>query len=201
MQGMGFAIRPYTPADLPELYRVCLLTGDSGADASGLYRDANLLGHFYAAPYAVHEPDLVFVLSDLEGVCGYVLGCRDSLEFATWMEAVWLPPLRQKYPLPPEADTSRDAAMIRLIYKGYVPSSLADTYPAHLHIDLLPRAQGQGQGRKLMAVFLERLRQLGVPGVHLGVGRRNVGAVAFYERMGFTRLQTFAWGYEYGLEL
>ncbi|GIW29377.1 MAG: hypothetical protein KatS3mg070_2740 [Meiothermus sp.] len=201
MQGMGFAIRPYTPTDLPELYRVCLLTGDSGADASGLYHDPELLGHFYAAPYAVREPDLTFVLTDLEGVCGYVLGCRDSLEFAAWMEAVWLPPLRQKYPLPLEADTSRDAAMIRLIHKGYVPSSLADTYPAHLHIDLLPRAQGQGQGRRLMEVFLERLRRLGVPGVHLGVGRRNVGAVAFYERMGFIRLQTFSWGYEYGLKL
>lgn len=52
-----------------------------------------------------------------------------------------------------------------------------------------------------MEVFLNRLRELGVPGVHLGVGQRNVGAVAFYERMGFVRLQTFPWGYEYGLKL
>jgi len=198
---MAFTIRPYAPADLPHLYRVCLLTGDSGADASGLYRDPDLLGHFYAAPYAVHEPDLTFVLTDGEGVCGYVLGCRDSNEFAAWMETEWLPPLRRKYPLPPEGDASKDAAMIRLIHKGYVPSSLTPEYPAHLHIDLLPRAQGQGQGRKLMEGFLNRLRGLGVPGVHLGVGGRNVGAVAFYERMGFVRLQTFPWGYEYGLRL
>ncbi len=198
---MAFHIRPYMPADLPHLYRVCLLTGDSGADASQLYRDPELLGHFYAAPYAVCEPDLTFVLTDEQGVCGYVLGCRDSFMFAAWMEAHWLPPLRQKYPLPPENDTSRDAAMIRLIHKGYVPSSLSNEYPAHLHIDLLPRAQGQGLGRKLMEVFLNRLRELGIPGVHLGVGRRNVGAVAFYERMGFVRLLEFPWGYEYGLRL
>ncbi|MBO1438244.1 GNAT family N-acetyltransferase [Meiothermus sp. CFH 77666] len=198
---MAFTIRPYAPADLPHLYRVCLLTGDSGADASGLYRDPDLLGHIYAAPYAVHEPDLTFVLTDEKGVCGYVLGCRDSNAFAAWMEAEWLPPLRYKYPLPPEGDVSKDAAMIRLIHKGYIPSSLNPEYPAHLHIDLLPRAQGQGQGRKLMEVFLNRLRGLGVPGVHLGVGQRNAGAVAFYERMGFVRLQTFPWGYEYGLKL
>ncbi|GIW25391.1 GNAT family N-acetyltransferase [Meiothermus sp.] len=198
---MAFTIRPYAPADLLELYRICLLTGDSGADASHLYKDPDLLGHFYAAPYAVHEPDLTFVLTDQAGVCGYVLGCRDSEAFAAWMEAEWLPPLRQRYPLPPEGDTSKDAAMIRLIHKGYMPSSLTREYPAHLHIDLLPRAQGQGQGRKLMEVFLNRLRELGVPGVHLGVGRRNVGAVAFYERMGFVCLQTFPWGYEYGLKL
>lgn len=198
---MGFAIRPYAPADLPDLYNICLRTGDSGADASGLYQDPLLLGHFYAAPYAVYEPDLTFVLTDPEGVCGYVLGCRNSLEFASWMEAFWLPPLRQKYPLPTADDTSKDAAMIRLIHRGYAPSSWADAYPAHLHIDLLPRAQGRGLGRRLMEVFLARLRELGVPGVHLGVGQRNAGALAFYQRMGFVRLQTHPWGYEYGLKL
>jgi len=198
---MAFTIRPYAPADLPNLYRICLLTGDSGADASQLYRDPALLGHFYAAPYAVHEPKLTFVLTDRQGVCGYVLGCRDSHAFAAWMEAQWLPPLRQKYPLPAPDDTSKDAAMIRLIHKGYIPSRWATAYPAHLHIDLLPRAQGQGLGRQLMNAFLGRLRELRVPGVHLGVGRRNEGAVAFYERVGFELLEAFPWGFEYGLRL
>ncbi len=198
---MGFVIRPYRPADLPELYRICLLTGDSGADASGLYQDPELLGHFYAAPYGVHEPDLTFVLTDEQGVCGYVLGCSDSHNFAAWMESEWLPPLRQKYPLPTADDTSKDAAMIRLIHKGYIPSRWADAYPAHLHIDLLPRAQGHGLGRKLMNTFLGRLRKCKVPGVHLGVGRRNVGAVAFYQRTGFELLEEFPWGFEYGLKL
>jgi ribosomal protein S18 acetylase RimI-like enzyme len=198
---VDFAIRPYVPTDLPDLYKICLLTGDSGADASQLYRDPDLLGHFYAAPYAVHEPDLTFVLTDEEGGCGYVLGCRDSHEFAGWMEAEWLPPLRLKYPLLPADPTSKDAAMIRLIHKGYTPSRWADLYPAHLHIDLLPRAQGRGLGRKLMEVFLGGLREKGAGGVHLGVGRRNAGAVAFYERVGFVRLQEFPWGYEYGLRL
>ena len=57
---MDFAIRPYHPSDLCALYRVCLLTGDSGQDASQLYRDPELLGHIYVAPYAVFEPDLCF---------------------------------------------------------------------------------------------------------------------------------------------
>lgn len=37
----------------------------------------------------------------------------------------------------------------------------------------------------MMETFLDRLRALGVPGVHLGVGKRNPGAIQFYERMGF----------------
>jgi len=191
----GFYHPSLCPADLPHLYRVCLLTGDSGADASGLYQDPDLLGHFYAAPYAVYEPDLTSVLTDAEGVGGYVVGCRDSLEFAAWMQAEWLPPLRQNYPLPTADDTTKDAAMIRLIHKCYLPSSWASQYPAHLHIDLLPKARGHGLGRQPMGVLLDRLRTRGVTSVHLGEGRPKADAVAFYQQVGFIQLQEFPWGY------
>ena len=51
--GRGQArIRPYRPSDLDELYRICLLTGDAGQDATALYQDPRLLGHIFAAPSA-----------------------------------------------------------------------------------------------------------------------------------------------------
>lgn len=56
---MLFAIIPYEPRFLPDLYRICLLTGDSA-----LYCDPDLLGHYFAAPYAVLEPAPAFVLTD-----------------------------------------------------------------------------------------------------------------------------------------
>ena len=59
-------------------------------------------------------------------------------------------------------------------------------YPAHLHIDLLPRAQGQGHGRRLMTAMFDRLTAAGASGVHLGVRRTNTRAIAFYEKLGFT---------------
>jgi hypothetical protein len=37
-------IRGYRAGDLRDLYRICLQTGDSGADATGLFRDPELLG-------------------------------------------------------------------------------------------------------------------------------------------------------------
>lgn len=194
-------IRDFRPEDLPDIYRICLLTGDSGLDASGLYRDPDLLGHFYAAPYPIFEPDMTLMLEDEDGVCGYVLGVRDSNAFRDWMEAVWLPPLKARYRLPPESDDSRDARMIRVIHRGYQPDKAVAQYPAHLHIDLLPRAQGSGWGRRLTSAFLDRLRASQVPGVHLGVGKRNTGAIAFYERLGFTRLQEHPLSFVYGLRL
>ncbi len=60
--------------------------------------------------------------------------------------------------------------------------------PAHLHINLLPEAQGGGNGRKLMRAALEQLRADGVSGIHLEVNRENLRAVGFYEVMGFGRV-------------
>ena len=181
---MAFAIRPFHPSDLPSLYRICLATGDSGGDAAHLFRDPELLGHYYAAPYAVLEPDLCFVLTDNGKPSGYVLGTRDTAAFRARCEREWFPTLRARYPLPPATDESPDARVIRAIHAGYPERPELDAYPAHLHIDLLPVGQGQGWGRRLMEAFLTRLGELGVPAMHLRVGTANPGAVAFYRRIG-----------------
>jgi len=60
--------------------------------------------------------------------------------------------------------------------------------PSHLHIDLLPSAQGRGLGRALMQRLLETLRRDGSDGVHLGVAAANVRAIGFYEHLGFVPL-------------
>lgn len=198
---MTFSIRPSHPSDLCALYRVCLLTGDSGSDASQLYRDGELLGHFFVAPYVVLEPDLCFSLTQNGVPCGYMLGTRDSAAFSARTEQEWFPVLRERYPLPPAEDTSQDADMIRAIHRGYHPQPDLAAYPAHLHIDLLPPAQGQGWGRKLIETFLNRLRELSVPAVHLGVGARNARAIAFYERVGFQRIQAYRGSIAYGMRL
>lgn len=194
-----FAIRPYHPSDLGSLYRICLATGDSGQNAQHLYQDPELIGHYYAAPYAILEPDLCFILTYQGQPCGYILGTRDSVEFAQRCESEWFPVLRQRYPLRGE-DGSRDAALVRLIHQGHRTLEYPG-YPAELHIDLLPIAQGQGWGKQLMAVFLNRLEALGIPGVHLGVGKRNGSAFNFYQRLGFKVLQEYELWWAMGLSL
>ena len=191
---MSFTIRPYHPSDLYSLYEICLKTGDSGADATDLYQDPQLLGHMYAAPYAIFEPELCFVLTYAGVPVGYVLGTRESASFAERCEREWFPALRSRYPLPPAEDSSRDAGVIRAIHRMHTLHSEFAAYPAHLHIDLLPVGQGQGWGRRMMQTFLDRLTALGVPGVHLGVGIQNERAILFYERMGFQRvLEASTW--------
>ena len=147
---MNFLIRPFHSSDLYDLYRICLLTGDSGRDATPLYTHPELPGQIYAAPYAVFEPDLCFILAADGAPCGYVLGTRDTAAFNQRCEKDWLPILRQRYAPPDPQETSPDARLIRMIHKGFVTDPDMLDYPAHLHIDLLPVAQGQGMGRTML---------------------------------------------------
>ena len=199
---MPFQIRPYRssdPTDFAALYSICLLTGDSGKDASRHFQDPSLLGHFYAAPYGVLEPETCFMLEDDAGTCGYIVSARDSRKFEERMNREWLPPLRERYKMPLESDRSPDAGIIRVLHAGYHAGVEAEVYPAHLHIDLLERAQGQGQGKKLMHTLWARLRQLEVPGVHLGVSKTNAGGTAFYQKLGFDLLEDYGSWESYGI--
>lgn len=196
-----FEIRPYHATDLTALYRICLGTGDSGKDATHLYQDPDLIGHYYAAPYAVLEPELAFVLTRNGHAIGYVLGAADTATFGQRCEAEWFPPLRARYSLPPEEDSSRDANMIRAIYHGHRRDENDPRYPAHLHIDILSEGQGMGWGKQLIQTLADAMRNQGIPGVYLGVGRRNSNAIGFYQHVGFHVLQEAEWGYVFGMDL
>ncbi|MDQ3398117.1 MAG: GNAT family N-acetyltransferase [Deinococcota bacterium] len=196
-----FRIRPYEPGDLEALYEICLKTGDAGSDASHLYDDPKVLGHLYAAPYAVLEPELAFVLVDnvLTGnvpgggrsVCGYILGTLDTDSFKQAFVNAWLPKIREQYP-EPAGDPGAWTPTERLAHSFHHPKvdvlEELKGYPSHLHIDLLPRAQGQGNGTRLMHTFLSRLKEMGSPAVHLGLGSTNTKAHAFYKGLGFAEL-------------
>lgn len=175
--------------DLPGAYRTCLLTGDAGDDASALYRDPDLLGHIYVGPYLAQGQGTQLVLVDEAGVAGYLLSTDDTAAFEAWAEARWWPPLRTRYPL--ARGDSADHQLIRLIHEPpRTPATLARTYPAHLHIDLLERGRGTGLGRRLIEMLLDELRERTVPAVHLGVARSNTNAIGFYQHLGFRQVDT-----------
>ena len=75
------------------------------------------------------------------------------------------------------------------------------TYPAHLHINLLPPYQRMGLGRQLMNALECALRQQNCPGVSLCVSRQNHGAMRFYESCGFRVLGNHPGSVAYGKKL
>jgi ribosomal protein S18 acetylase RimI-like enzyme len=184
-------IRPYRDRDLEDLYRICLQTGDSGQDATSVFEDPRILGHVFAAPYGLFEPSLAFVAEDEAGVGGYIVAALDSRAFAERLEADWWPALRGRYPAPPPGLApdrwTPDQRVAHWIHDPFpVPDDLAEDYPSHLHINLVPRLQSQGLGRQLMDTLVRALREQGSAGVHFFVQPANQRAAGFYRHLGFT---------------
>lgn len=186
---MATHVRETTADDAGACYDICLRTADSGADATAMYDDPTLVGSVYAGPYLALPSGLGYVVEDDDGVAGYVLGTPDTRAFEAACEADWWPSLRTEHADPGPDPRTPDERIRRLIH---APPLAADEvvrpYPAHLHIDLLPRLQGTGAGRALMETIQARFRAEGAGGVHLGVSRVNVRAVGFYRHLGFRTL-------------
>jgi ribosomal protein S18 acetylase RimI-like enzyme len=186
-------IRAVQPSDLDDLYRICLATSAGGADACAPYRDPKLLGHVYAAPYAVLSPRSVFVVEDTRGVGGYIVGAPDTRDFETRLEAEWWPGLRRFYNDPagePRAGWSPDQLMsYKIHHPDRTSNEIVAAYPSHLHINLLPHLRGTGIGRQLMERWLATIREMGSRGAHLAVGAANRRAIRFYRASGFQELE------------
>lgn len=185
-------IRPVRPDDIEALYDIALRTGANGTDATAFHNDPKLIGHIYAAPYALLEPEGAFVVEDEEGVGGYIVGTADTPAFDARLEAEWWPDLRAAYAAPSSPPDTWNADELRCwsIHNPWrTPARVVEPYPAHLHINLLPRLQGRGLGRRLMDRWLTRMRERGAPGAHLGVGAANARGIGFYRAYGFRELE------------
>ena len=183
-------IRPVAATDLESCYAISLQTGDAGNDATPLHRDPKLIGHLYVAPYVVLEPRLALVAEDAEGVAGYVVGVTDTLAFEARLEREWWPALRLQYidPAGPAEAWTADERRIHMIFhpQRAQPDVVAD-YPAHLHMNLLPRLRRQGVGTRLIAAWRTAAGAAGRK-AHVGVGRSNAGGRRFWESQGFREL-------------
>jgi len=193
-------VRPYDPSDLDDLVEVCIGTADNGSDATGLLDDDLLWAELYLLPYLERHPDLAFVVEDDRGRAhGYIVATDDTDAFEAWFRDEWWPPRRAAYA------ASRDQNQADLVASAdsRAPGVWAHegTHPAHLHIDLLPDAQGKGWGTTLISYLAVALGHRGVPGVHAVASAENVGAAAFYPKAGFEELTAPQGSRAFGLDL
>lgn len=182
-------IRPYRTQDRDALFDICMRTAEAGGDARHLYRDQELLPNIFAAPYVYLEPDLAFVLDDGTRAVGYIVGTSNTARFVAEFRARWLPRVAASHPAPAQEPATRDEQMAALLHwpERMIVPALA-SYPAHLHIDLLPEYQARGFGRALSFTLFAALAEAGAARVHVGMLTSNTAARGFYDRLGFRAL-------------
>lgn len=186
-------IRPAKPEDLDALYHISVKTGHQGGDATHQYFDPKLLGHIYSAPYLKYEPELAFVVERDNAVLGYCVGTLDTYKFEAQLETNWWPYLRRKYQKPDEksrASWSADELSCQMIHHPEsTPRHITDQFPAHLHMNLLPEAQGGGVGALLLNNWIQKAIQLGATAAHIGADAKNERAIQFWNKQGFELLE------------
>ncbi|PIE10574.1 MAG: GNAT family N-acetyltransferase [Rhodobacterales bacterium] len=185
-------IRQAVQSDLDAFYNISLKTGHLGRDATDLYLDPKMMGHIYSAPYLLFEPKLAYVIEERDQVVGFCVGAVDTLKFSALLEETWWPGLRKAYPKPRmslRSTWSADERRSHMIHTPEsAPKSVVQTYPAHMHMNLLPHVQGRGFGREMFKHWVQQASRFDVDAIHIGVNAGNVGALRFWESNGFRRL-------------
>jgi ribosomal protein S18 acetylase RimI-like enzyme len=181
-------VRGFRPGDRPAVRRICHQAGYMGAPADWYWRHAESFADVWTGYYTDREPESFFV-ADRDGeVLGYLAGCVDSARAPSPKAALTRAAIRHGLLLRPGTAGFFWRGIRESLGLETPTGELRDPrWPAHLHIDLLPQARGQGVGTALMQEWFARLRALGVPGCHLSTFAENAAAIRFFERMGFRR--------------
>jgi ribosomal protein S18 acetylase RimI-like enzyme len=187
--GSGVLLRAAKIADMPELLRVCLETGDSGKDATHLHKLPDLVGDIYVVPYVIHEPEFAYVLTAQSRVVGYLLGVLDTQAFETILAEKYWSIAKAKYQdIDFEITPSDQELLAELDRQGFSSGELTSKYPSHLHIDIVESHQSAGYGKSMIAFLLAELKAAGSLGVHLHMSSSNDRARIFYKKFGFIEL-------------
>ena len=184
-------IRPYVPADRAAVRTLSCDTADGGAPVERFFPDREVVADLLTRYYTDHEPAATWVAAAGGQVAGYLTGCLDTNRFNRLMVRRILPGIAAKALwrgtlLRPQAFRFIVLNLPLWLRQAGPPAVDPGRYPAHFHINLAPAFRARGTGAALVAVFLERLRQAGVPGVQVSVREDNARGRAFFERLGFS---------------
>ncbi|MQA86778.1 MAG: GNAT family N-acetyltransferase [Streptosporangiales bacterium] len=184
-------IRTFAETDRAELRELFGRAGE-GAPSASLWGHEESEAAIYLDPYMDLEPDSLFIAVVDGALVGYLTGCLDSSKFPSDSERVEKAVRKYRLVFRPGPAAFFARGMVDMVWAAVrrepTAGSIDDArWPAHLHINVEPRARGTGAADGLMKRWLDRLRETGSPGCHLQTLVENTRAVRFFERMGFAK--------------
>lgn len=187
------SIRLYQPKDRARLHKIAADTAFFGDPIEVYMEDRRAFNDSFYAYYTDLEPEHCWVACNQnDEVVGFLTGCTNTTRHDEWYEKTAIPQLRQRvlkgyYRIGPRS--------LRYAFELWLserrkegPEVDLTPYPAHLHINVDQAYRGYGLGKKLIQTYLNQLKQLNIPGVHLFTTSQNEKACLLYERMGFNLL-------------
>ncbi len=182
-------LRTGRPSDHDAYLAISLQTARHGEDGTGLYRDGALMGLIYSAPYLAIDSSFCITLEVDGAISGFAIGAPDTRRFEAELETAWWPGLRVRYPLTARGSAptgQEDERRIEQIHAPrHTPEAVVGGWPAHMHLNLAPHAQGKGYGRQLVNTWLDVAAREGATAVHVGVNRLNLRGERFWMNNGF----------------
>lgn len=181
------SIRKYEKKDYEDVRYVCL--NSDGEAITGSTGEFILLT--YCDYYIENEPENCFVLDDDGKAVGYIICTENFDNFNEIFRKNYLPRVK---PLGENLYTwSQDSVLLQNKHKA--------SYPAHMHIDLLPPYHRQGWGGKLLHTLFDHLKSKGIRGVMLTAGVDNRNARSFYTKYGFEEIEIYQTDVAFGMKL
>ncbi|WP_422770177.1 GNAT family N-acetyltransferase [Plantactinospora sp. WMMC1484] len=184
-------IRSFAETDRAALRELFGRAGE-GSPSSLLWGHEDSEAAMYLEPYMSREPDSLFVAETGGQVVGYLAGCLDSSTLPSERKRMERAIARYRLVFRPRPAAFLARGMVDMasaaVRRKPTASGFDDArWPAHLHINVAPRARGTGAADGLMRRWFDRLVQTGSPGCHLQTVAENTRAVRFFERVGFAR--------------
>lgn len=181
---MSIEIRKIKIEDEGKLIDICFVTGD--AFLKKVFPDKYLFSLFWCLYYVWYESENSFVAIDDENnkVIGYIFSTLNT----KFQERNFKKTMRKKiWNRINELNIHSLRTKIITFYLLNKPSTIKrnkilKNYPAHLHINILPKYQRQGIGWKLMKTLESHLKEEKILGYHLEVGAHNEVGLNFYQK-------------------
>ncbi len=166
-------VRKYEAKDKENLRKICIETSRLPVETE---KQRQFLCLLYNDYYSEVEPHNCFVVADEnDDAVGYVICAENFKEYSKKFCSFYLPEIKE-LGLSYYIQAVTEMTGHRLFSKKY---------PAHLHIDILDKCQGQGLGTKLIKELKQHLKAKGINSVMLSCGASNTGAIKFYKKNGF----------------
>ncbi len=183
-------VRPFAPGDREALLQIGADTAFFGAPIETYLDDRRIFMDGFYAYYTHFEPHHAWVAVQEDQVVGFLTGCVDTQAYKRVLLRKIIPRLLLRVALLRYRMGRKTWVYVARMARAYLwPGSQEPDlsgYPAHLHINVLPQARGQGLGGQLISAYLQQLAALKIGGVHLHTTSYNRPACHLYERMGFS---------------